>query len=106
MINVINEVFDFIYKGNYSNKLFSHPKNYEENYILKNLYENAEVVKKDKTQINCNEAFYEYLFEFREKTNEKYFKLLLKFVLLFKECYDVSKNKDLKDEEKKNFTEI
>jgi len=106
MINVINEVFDFIYKGNYSNKLFSHPKNYEENYILKNLYENAEVVKKDKTQINCNEAFYEYLFEFREKTNEKYFKLLLKFVLLFKECYDVSKNKDLKDEEKKIFTEI
>ena len=106
MINVINEVFDFIYKGNYSNKLFSHPKNYEENYILKNLYENAEVIKKDKTQINCNEAFYEYLFEFKEKTNEKYFKLLLKFVLLFKECYDVSKNKDLKDEEKKIFTEI
>jgi hypothetical protein len=70
------------------------------------LYENAEVIKKDKSQINCNEAFYEYLSEFKEKTNEKYFKLLLKFVLLFKECYDVSKNKDLKDEEKKIFTEI
>ena len=29
--NVINEVFDFIYKGKYSNILFSHPKSYEEN---------------------------------------------------------------------------
>jgi hypothetical protein len=106
MKNVIDEVFDFIYKGKYSNKLFSHPKNYEENSILKNLYENSDVTKKDKNQINCNEAFYEYLNEFKDKTNEKHFKLLLKFVLLFKECYDISKNKDLKEEEKKYFTDI
>ena len=31
--NVINEVFDFIYKGKYSNILFSHPKSYEENPV-------------------------------------------------------------------------
>ena len=107
MKNVINEVFDFVYKGKYFDKLFSHPKNYEENPILKNLYENAEIVtKKDQSKKNCNEAFYEYLREFKDKTNEKYFKFLLKFVLLFRECYDISKNKDIKEEEKKSFTDI
>ena len=103
--NVINEVFDFIYKGKYSNILFSHPKSYEENPVLKKLFENAPISKADKNSKNCNDVFYEYLCEFKEKTNEKYFKLLLKFVLLFRECYDISKTKEVKDQEKKAVTD-
>ena len=103
--NVINEVFDFIYKGKYSNILFSHPKSYEENPILKKLSENAPISKTDKNSKNCNDVFYEYLCEFKEKTNEKYFKLLLKFVLLFRECYDISKTKEVKVQEKKAVTD-
>ena len=41
----------------------------------------------------------------RKKKNEKYFKLLLKFVLLFRECYDISKTKEVKDQEKKAVTD-
>ena len=40
---------------------------------------------------------------FKNKTNRKFFSLLIKFVLLFRECYDISKNRDL--EEKKAVTD-
>ncbi len=52
----------------------------------------------------CDEIFYEYLLSFKDKTNEKYFTLLLEFVLLFRECYDVSKNKTKNEENKKQVT--
>ena len=71
--NVINEVFDFIYKGKYSNILFSHPKSYEENPVLKKLFENAPISKADKNSKNCNDVFYEYLCEFKEKKKRKIF---------------------------------
>ena len=104
MKKVVNEVFNFIYKGKHFDKLFSHPESYEENPILKNLYEKAQISQEDKSKITCDDAFYEYLCSFKDKTNEKYFKLLLKFVLLFRECYDKSKNKDVKEEDKKPVT--
>lgn len=102
---IVNEVFDLIYKGKYSDKLFSHPKTWEENPILKNLCDEAPLSSKQKAQKNCDEVFYEYLHTFKNKTNEKFFSLLIKFVLLFRECFDWSKNKDLKDEEKKVVTD-
>ena len=34
--NVVNQVFDFLYKGPNADKLFSHPQTWEENPILKN----------------------------------------------------------------------
>ena len=102
---IVNEIFDFIYKGKYSERLFSHPNNFEENFILKNLYEEAPLSSKEKNLKNCNEVFYEYLHTFKEKMNETYFKFLLKFILLFKECYDLSKTKEQKPEEKKAVTE-
>ena len=40
-----------------------------------------------------------------KKTNKKYFSLILKFIILFKECYDLSKNKDKKNEEKISLTD-
>ena len=48
----------------------------------------------------CDDAFSEYLISFMNKTNRKYFSLMLKLILLFRECYDISKNKDKNEEEK------
>lgn len=38
------------------------------------------------------------------KTNRKYYSLMLIFVLLFRECYNLNKNKGKKEEEKKTVT--
>ena len=105
MKDLVQEVFHFLYEGNYANKLFSHPKTYEENPILKNLADNADIVNKQKNEKTCDEVFYEYLHSFKNKTNKKYLTLLTKFVLLFRECYDNSKNKESKEETKKPVTD-
>ena len=86
-------------------KLFSHPKTFEENPILQNLKLDIPISDKPKNTKSCDEVFYEYLKTFKDKTNEKYFALLIKFVLLFRECYDNSKTKDAKEEEKKAVTD-
>ena len=52
----------------------------------------------------CDDAFSEYLISFMNKTNRKYFSLMLKLILLFRECYDISKNKDRNEEEKQAVT--
>ena len=101
MKSLVEEVFKFIYQASTSNKLFSHPNSYEENPILKNLVENASVSQKLKSEKTCDEVFYEYLFTFKNQTNRKYFALLTKFILLFRECYDISKTKDKPEEERK-----
>ena len=49
---------------------------------------------KPKNEKTCDDVFFEYLYTFKDKANDKYFSLLMKFVLLFRECYDISKNKD------------
>ena len=104
IIPLVQEVFDFLYRGQYANKLFSSPKSYEENYILNSLANNEEISKKNKSEKTCDEVFYEYLATFKNKTNRKFFSLLIKFVLLFRECYDISKNKEVKNEDKKPVT--
>ena len=76
---IINTVFDDIFKGQYKEKLFSRPHNNNQ----------------EKKEKNCNEVFYEYLNTFKNNVNEKYFTLMLKFVILFRECYDKSKNKEI-----------
>ena len=103
IVSLVQEVFDFLYRGQYANKLFSSPKSYKENSILNNLVNNEEFSKKNKNEKTCDEVFYEYLATFKSKTNRKFFSLLIKFVLLFRECYDISKNRDL--EEKKAVTD-
>ena len=55
---------------------------------------------KPKNVKTCDDVFYEYLYIFKDKVNDKYFSLLMKFVLLFRECYDISKNKDNKGQKK------
>ena len=103
IVSLVQEVFDFLYRGQCANKLFSSPKSYKENSILNNLANNEEFSKKNKNEKTCDEVFYEYLATFKNKTNRKFFSLLIKFVLLFRECYDISKNRDF--EEKKAVTD-
>ncbi len=104
MLPLVQEVFTFLYQAPTANKFFSSPKTYEENPILDNLVNNREISTKPKNEKTCDEVFYEYLYNFKNKTNKKYFSLLLEFILLFRECYDISKTKDSKDEVKKPVT--
>ena len=91
---VVQEVFQFIYRAPTSNKLFSHPNNSLDNPVLSNLELESPMSNQPKNLRTCDEVFYEYLLIFKNKTNTKFFSLMLKFILLFRECYDLSKNKD------------
>ena len=104
--NIVYQVFDFIYNGKYKDKLYLKPRNIEENYILRNLYLNAPFSNKEKHMKNCDDVFYEYLHEYKNKTNKKYFKFLLKFIIIFGECYYINTTKFLKEEEKKGIIEF
>ena len=102
--NVIKNVFDFIYSEDNKKKFALQPKDFNDISILKNLKENVEnnttKEKKDKT---CDEVFYEYLHVFKDKTNEEFYTLMIKFILLFRECFNNNKNKGKEPEQKENF---
>ena len=59
---------------------------------------------KPKNEKTCDEVFYEYLKTFKDIVNDKYFLLLTKFVILFRECYDCSKNKDKDPTQRQKYT--
>jgi len=104
ILSLIQEVFSFIYEASTSNKLFSKPKNFNDIPVLSNLISRNSIQIKDRNEKTCDEAFSEYLISFMNKTNRKYFSLMLKLLLLFRECYNISKNKDKKEEEKQAVT--
>ena len=104
IVQLVQQVFTFIYESSTSDKLFSKPKTYQENSILNNLVNQSPFSTKPKKEKCCDEVFYEYLFTFKNKCNEKFLSLLIKFILLFRECYDISKNKEVKNEDKKPVT--
>lgn len=89
----VDVVFNFLFKGEHASKLYSHPTKYEENVILNNLYTNAALSIKEKSEKTCDDAFYEYLSFVKQETNETYFVLILKFIILFRECFNNSKSK-------------
>jgi hypothetical protein len=101
--NVIKNVFDFIYSEDNKKKFALQPKDFNDISILKNLKENVEnnttKEKKDKT---CDEVFYEYLHYFKDKTNEEFYTLMIKFILLFRECFNNNKNKGKEADQKEN----
>ena len=103
--DIVEKVFQFIYKGKYKDKLFSEPATYEDNFILDNLVKNTKLPLKQKLDTSCDEAFYEYLSAFKNKCNEKYYTLLIKFILLFRECYDVHNNRNLPKEQRRQTTD-
>ena len=101
VLSLIKRAFAFIYASPISYKLFSKPNTFNDIPILSNLDSRNSILDKSKNGKTCDEVFTEYLTNFMNKTNEKYFLFMIKFVLLFKEFYDLSKNKDKKKEEKK-----
>ena len=102
---LVQKVFDDIYNGKYKDKLFSHPENIENEPILNNLKNKAPISDKAKNERTCDEVFYEYLNTFKNIVNDKYFVLLTKFVILFRECYDCSKNKDKDPSQRIKYTD-
>ena len=91
---ILENVFQNIYKGKHSDKLFSHPEKMEDVVIFDNLFKSANLSDKNKSEKTCDDVFYEYLSFYKDKANKDCYTLLVKFVILFKECYDISKNKD------------
>ena len=104
ILSLVQEAFNFIYEAPSSIKLFSKPKSFKEIPILLNLISKNNIINKAKNEKTCDDAFTEYLINFIDKTNKMYFLFMIKFVLLFKEFYDLYKNKEKKDEEKKTIT--
>ena len=101
IISLVQEIFDFIYKGKYSEKLVSKYDKSEDNPILINLLEGKETVIKPNKEKTSDEIFYEYLSLFKDKTNQEYFSFMVKFILLFRELY-TSKNNENQNENREN----
>ena len=97
-------IFKYIYESSYSDKLFSKPKTVQENIILKNLINKENISNKPKNEKSCDDIFYEYLVTFMNKTNKKFFSFMVKYILFLREFYNIYKNKDKKEEDKKEIT--
>lgn len=89
---IIKEVFDSIFVS-YGDKCFSHPKHYTENPILNALFNNLPI-EKDKKDRTADDVFYEYLLYIKDQTNKKYLTFAIRFILLFRECFNYSKKKE------------
>ena len=93
---VLHNGFNFLFKGEYRDKLFSRPEKIEDNILLNKLLlaeSNNAIENIDKKERKCDDVFYEYLLIAQKETNEEYFLLILKFILLFRECFNLSKKK-------------
>ena len=102
---IVINIFKSLFKSNYKTKLFSNPKNYKENPILNALINNSPLPKKKKKEKNCDDVFYEYLFIFKKKTNQKYFALMIKIIIILREFINIKVNENIpNDEDKKDFT--
>ena len=91
---VLHNVFAALFQGEYKDKLFSHPDKIEDNVLLNNLLSGESNSKNlDKKDRKCDDVFYEYLMIAQKETNEEYFTLVVKFILLFRECFNFNKKK-------------
>ena len=104
ILPLAQSILKFIYESTYSDKLFSKPKTVQENIILKNLINKENISNKLKNEKYCDDIFYEYLVTFMNKTNKNYFSFMVKYILLLREFYNIFKNKDKKEEDKKEIT--
>jgi hypothetical protein len=96
--NIIKLVFDDIFVKFYD-KCFSHPKHYTDNSMLQMLfYEKG--LNKDKKDRVVDDIMYEYLIEMKNKTNHHYFILMLKFIILLRECLNTFKAEEAERSDK------
>ena len=101
---LVEKCFNSIYLGSYAKNLFSKPKSYKGNYILNNLIKNEKVTEKPREHRTCDEVFYEYLSFLKNQVNSNYFLFVMKFIILLREFYDISKNKNFAEDKKEQVT--
>lgn len=98
---ITDQVFKFLYEGDNRDKLYEKKDKKEDVFLFKKLIEKEPFDNKDtNAKITCDLAFLEYLKEFKDSTNPNYFELLLKFTVLFRECFNKSKNKTESESDK------
>ena len=102
--NNIIKIIEEIFKEN-NNNLFIKYNNNLNNYSFFNkilLYNNNNDNNNNNENNNktCDNIFIEYLFYIKNFYNEKFFKLILKIIILFRECINKYKNIEI---ENKNF---
>lgn len=68
---------------------------YTDHPVLQMLFNEVPVDSKLKNEKNCDEIFYEYLVYCKNNANKTYFILILKFVALFRECLNNSRQKEV-----------
>ena len=105
--NNIIKIIEEIFKENINNNLFIKYNNNLNNYSFFNkilLYNNNNNNNINNNNNNnnktCDIIFIEYLFYIKNFYNEKFFKLILKIIILFRECINKYKNIEI---ENKNF---
>ncbi len=88
--DIVKLVFDDIYVK-YSSKCYNQITNYNENSVLSSLFADAPLETKDKSEKTADDIFYEYITYCRTLTNKNYLILVIKFIILFRECMNISK---------------
>ena len=58
-------------------------------------------LEKEKKDRTADDVFYEYLTYAKDQTNRAYLSLVIRFVLLFRECFNLSKSKTVVENENK-----
>ena len=93
MEKVLKAVFDDLYVK-YGNLLHNGNKikTWREHPWLKILISNDDINNNDSYKISCDTALKNYVYSVKEKTNENYFTFIIKFLVLFRECFNSSKN--------------
>ena len=100
MENVINIVFNDLYKKyGYLLNNGENIKSWKEHPWLKllnisnnNYINNFNIIVNNNKNISCDYVFKMYVDFVKEKTNAKYLVFILKFLVLFRECFNNSKN--------------
>ena len=71
--------------------------------LLSMIFNETQVPEKNKNEKTLDDIFYEYINYIKDKTNKNYFILCLKFIILFRECMNISrKNQIANPEEEQN----
>ena len=88
--DIVKLVFDDIFVK-YSTQCFNQLMHYTDHPVLQMLFNEVPINQKEKNVKTCDDIFYEYINFVKERTNKNYFILVLKFILLFRECMNFSR---------------
>ena len=89
MADIAKLIFDDIFVK-FSDKIFNPIIHYTDNPILYNIFNEVQPVDKPKETKMADDIFYEYVKYSKENVNKNYFILVVKFIILFRECFNNS----------------